>query len=86
METGQIIVLIVLTTLVFIVYFGAACKIDYERKGISGLLYICLLTFIALLTLLLFGITLDIKADLEKKLKSKCPEYERIDNVYKLKE
>lgn len=42
-------------------------------------------TTIALLSLFLLGITLDEKALLEKQLKNKCPEYEKVENVYKIR-
>jgi hypothetical protein len=85
MTIAQIITLIILGVLICIGYFGAAFKINYEKYGLSGFLYVGLITAIGLLTLSILAITLDSKHDLEKQLKSKCPEYERIENVYILK-
>ena len=85
METSQIFTLITLGILVFIGYLGVSYRLNYEKSGLSGLFFLLLPVSIALLALILLGSSLNDKIDLEKQLKNKCPEYEKIENVYKLK-
>jgi len=82
MTTGQLVVIVILGVLVCVGYFGVGKNLNYNEKGLSGFLYLVLITMIALMSLALLAGTLDSKI----KLKDKCPEYEKIENVYKLKE
>lgn len=85
MHTDQLITLLILGLLVCIGYFGVAYKINYEKYKLSGLLYLMLITSIALLSIFLLGSILHEKAILENQLKNKCPEYKKVENVYKIK-
>jgi len=81
MTTTQI-VLLVLAILVFISYFVA---IDNSKPGFLGFISILLITVIAFICIASLAATLKDKSRLEKQLKSKCLEYEKVENVYKLK-
>lgn len=82
MTTAQIITLIILGILILIGYFGTTLsKTDSKRfpylalwMGVSILIYG-----------LLIIMTIERESAL-KQLKGKCPEYEKIENVYKLKQ
>lgn len=83
--TVQIILLLILGILTCVCYFKVAYRI-IEEKFLSGISFLGILTLIALLSLLLLSITLNERFNLEQQLKEKCPEYEKVENVYKLKE
>lgn len=85
MITAQIITLIILGILTIIAYFRAAYKIDYKNHP-TGLLYVLLLTAIALLSLMIVCFQTQSINELNKQVQGKCPEYEKIENVYKIKE
>ena len=84
MNTPQIVIFIILGIMIGICYFKIAFSID-ERK-IKGLVYLFVYTLIiGILFMKALLSTLEVN-DLEKQVKNKCPEYEKIENVYKLKQ
>jgi len=81
MNTAQIITITILCILALIGYFGIALS----KKESSRVLYLFLLTFVTSMFIFTTIIqTLEV-IELEKQLKQKCPQYEKVDNVYKLK-
>jgi cbb3-type cytochrome oxidase subunit 1 len=80
MTTLQIILLSILAILTIIAYFGTAMS----KKEKSKMIYVILWLFTSTILFLISLITLETNAELEK-LKSKCPEYQKIENVYILK-
>lgn len=81
MTTTQIIMLGILAIIMIISYFGTALiKTDTKR-----MIFIVIWAFASGFTLLIAILQTENTNEL-KKLNGKCPEYERIDNLYKLKE
>jgi ABC-type nickel/cobalt efflux system permease component RcnA len=82
MTTAQIIVIIIIS-LVFITSLSVLSKSENEKTKDNAAFFIFisfgLITFIACLSLIEANNLLKIK-------KQKCPEYEKVENVYKLKE
>ena len=84
MNTAQIIIFIILGLLISFAYFKIAYTIDNTKykTGYSALflmmLCITMLLIIAMVT------TMEMN-ELRTQVKNKCPEYEKIENVYKLK-
>ena len=85
MSTGQIIIITILCILVIVSYFKIGYNI-YNNNNNKGILWLALLTLICLFSLFLVGNLIFQKTELEKQLKQKCPQYEKVDNVYKLKQ
>jgi NADH:ubiquinone oxidoreductase subunit 3 (subunit A) len=79
------IIFIVCFGLTIIFYFKIAYSLDKNKQGVSVILSLAGLIFIALIFLVLTYSLSEMNRDLEKELKSKCPQYEKIDNVYILK-
>ena len=86
MTTGQIILLAIMGILTVIFYLRGCYSIVYKTKPISGILSVAGLMFISLISLAIFIIVLEENTTLKKIAKEKCPEYEKIDNVYRLKQ
>jgi len=84
MET-RFIMLIIMGVIVCICYFGIAFSIE-EKKLTKGILSLFVMIFIALISLFINFVIINQNNELEKKLKGKCPEYKKIENVYQLKE
>lgn len=85
MTTGQIVILLIVGAIISISYFKIAYSID-ENKYRKGFLYLFLMMMaIAILSLITVTETIE-NNDLKKQLKGKCPEYELIEKVYKLKQ
>lgn len=81
MNTGQIITITILCILALIGYFGIA----FSKRESIRILFLFLLTFVTSMFIFTTIIqTLEV-IELEKQLKQKCPQYEKVDNVYKLK-
>ncbi len=57
----------------------------YFRNNNKEVLWLVLLTTICLFSLYLVVELLFQNTELKKQLKQKCPQYEKVDNVYKLK-
>lgn len=66
-------------------YFRVAYSIDKEKTK-KGLLGLFILTFLAYLCLVILAIQIDEIHELREQLKNKCPEYEKLENVYRLKQ
>lgn len=82
MTTGQIIILAFFGIIFFIGLFGSLFS---EKSGIKdGFIFISAFStsFFALIAIV---VTIEMN-NLRKQLKGKCPEYEKLENVYKLKE
>ncbi len=71
--------------LVIIFYFKIGYSLDKNKQGAFTMLSLAGLIFIALTFLVLTYSLSNMNRDLEKQLDSKCPQYEKIDNVYILK-
>ncbi len=84
MGTFQWIVIGVLSALVVICYFKLAYSID-NKKFNSGILSLFGLTFITAMSIMLLVTTIEENNELQKQIKAKCPQYEKIENVYILK-
>jgi len=85
MTTTQIIIFIVLGILISVSYFKVSYAFDFKRYELK-FVYVILWLFVSgfLWTLLLI-VTLEMN-NLRKQVKEKCLEYEKIENVYKLKD
>jgi hypothetical protein len=81
MNTAQIIVLTVLIIGIFIGYFNSMITKDESKKFAWGFFQ---LIFTGFLFVIAFVMTEE-REEALKQLKGKCPEYEKIENVYKLK-
>lgn len=82
MTTIQITIICVLVILAIISYFG----LNFSKTENAKTGWAFLLMFLFLIcTFLLAIITID-NNELKNRIKSKCPEYEKVKNVYKLKE
>jgi ABC-type lipoprotein release transport system permease subunit len=79
------IIFIVCFGLTIIFYSKIAYSLDKNKQGVSVILSLASLIFIALTFLVLTYSLSEMNRDLEKQLDSKCPQYEKIDNVYILK-
>ena len=81
MTTPQIIILIGISIIAIIAFYGVMIHDKYEKRIIYA--YLSFFTCGALFVIAIVSI-----AEMNKYydvVKGKCPEYERIDNVYKLK-
>ena len=81
MTTAQTILLSVLALVMIICYFGAA----YSEKDTRRVFFIVIWGF-ASGFLFIIAIVTSLEMNRLKKLNGKYPEYERIENVYKLKQ
>jgi hypothetical protein len=72
-----------LLTIIF--YFKIAYSLDKNKQGFFTLLSLAGLLMISLIFLLLTASLSNENIYLKNKLNSKCPQYEKIDNVYILK-
>lgn len=80
MHTAQIIILTILSILITVSYFGTAlAKSDKKRMS-----FIILWLFTSAFTMIIAIIMTIQREDLLKE-KDKCPQYEKIENVYQLK-
>lgn len=79
------IIFIVCFGLTIIFYFKIAYSLDKNKQGIFTVLSLVGLMFISLTFLVLTYSLSQINSEVEKKLESRCPQYEKIDNVYILK-
>jgi len=81
MTTAQTIILLILSIMMIIEYFGTALSKSENKK----LIFIVMWLFSSAITMSLLILT---TIDNEKLLKErgKCPEYEKIENVYRLKQ
>jgi hypothetical protein len=76
-------VLIIMAVVAIVCYFKVGNRIDNTKP--TGLAYTALLLLIFGFSLML-NFTLIAQNDkLEEKVKNKCPEYEKVENVYILK-
>lgn len=80
--TAQIITLIVLAVIAIIAYVG----VNYTKSESGRLGYSFLSLFIMSILFLIITVTLTENVEMSSKLKNKCPEYEKVENVYKLKQ
>ena len=81
MTTPQIIILVIISIIAIIAFYGVIIHDKYETRMIYVFLLLfscCFLFFIAIISITGMNKYYDVA-------KGKCPEYERIDNVYKLK-
>jgi hypothetical protein len=81
----QMVILLIIGLLMTICYFKVAYSIDI-KKAKKGLLGLFILTFLAYLSLVALAIEISEIHELREQLKNKCPEYEKIENVYRLKQ
>ena len=81
MTIAQTILLSILALIMVIGYFGTA----FSKTDMRRVFFIVIGAFASGFTLLIAMLQTEIVNDY-KKFNGKCPEYERIDNVYKLKE
>jgi NADH:ubiquinone oxidoreductase subunit 3 (subunit A) len=79
------IIFIVCFGLTIIFYFKIAYSLDKNKQGIFTVLSLVGLIFISLTFLVLTYSLSQINSEVNKKLESRCPQYEKIDNVYILK-
>jgi hypothetical protein len=84
MNTAQIITITIMCILAIVSYYKIGFNI-YFRNNNKGVLWLALLTLICLFSLFVVGDLIFQKTKLEKQVKEKCPQYEKVDNVYKLK-
>jgi len=82
MTTSQIILLSILAILSLIGYFGASLS---KNEGVK-ILYIILWAFITAVLFATIMVQFGIINKLEKEAKGKCPEYQKIENAYILKQ
>jgi len=85
MTIDQTLIILLIGILIAIGYFTTGYNIDY-KKSKNGVLGLVLLTFLAYFSLAFLAIQTIQNNELNTKLKNKCPEYEKIENVYRLKE
>jgi len=78
------IILIIFGILIFISYFMISFSINKDKwqKGFGGLM---IMTFVSAFSLFICFILIKQNDELNNKVKNKCPEYEQVKNVYKLK-
>lgn len=82
MTTGQIVVLVILFSITFACYVGAMFSTKESYKdGFINILF--LITF---LTLVIVGTSFPILNNYKKALETKCPKYEKVENIYKIKD
>lgn len=79
------IIFIVCFVLTLIFYFKIAYSLSKNKQGIFTVLSLVGLMFISFTFLFLTYSLFQINSEIEKKLESKCPQYQKIDNVYILK-
>jgi hypothetical protein len=79
------IIFIVFFILTIIFYFKIAYSLDKNKQGVFTILSLAGLMCISITFLILTYSLSENNRDLEKQLDSKCPQYEKIDNVYILK-
>lgn len=84
MDVAQMVIIGIMIILIIISYFKIAYSLDREKFK-TGLLFLALLTFVSCIAVTILIMVLETKNELEEKVKNKCPEYEEIHNVYKLK-
>jgi hypothetical protein len=78
------IILTVMIILFVIGYFKIAFSLDIKKR--SKILWLVLMTFMFGFSILLNFLFINTNDELTEKVKNKCPEYEKVENVYKLKE
>jgi hypothetical protein len=78
------IILTVMIILFVIGYFNIAFSLDIKKR--SKIFWLFLMTFIFGFSILLNFLFINTNDELTEKVKNKCPEYEKMENVYKLKE
>ena len=81
MTTAQTITIIILIILAIVSYFGTGLS----KKEVNRFLFLCLLTLTTGLFILIILIQAKELNELKEKTKNKCPEYEKVENVYKIK-
>jgi hypothetical protein len=82
MTTAQIVILVIVVLVILLGYVKTMLSENDGEKYIWGLLQ---LFFTFLLAIVAFLMTYE-REKLLKQLKDKCPEYEKIENVYRLKQ
>lgn len=85
MTTVQLIILILIALVIIKGYFGASLNLN-EKKYLTGFIHVFVLTLMAGLCLLVAAIKTSEVNNLQKQLKDRCHQYEKVENVYKLKE
>jgi hypothetical protein len=81
MQGIVILILVGLSSYGFLIVARSLMRGDY-RKGIFPLIG---LYFSTLISLLVLSIVLNVNAKLREEIEKKCPEYEKIENVYIIK-
>ena len=81
MTTTQIVIISILAILIVICCFGTTLTKNVNKQ--FGFIVVWL--FASMLAIGFLIIMTTLRQD-ELKLKGKCPEYERVDNLYKLKQ
>lgn len=77
-------VLLILGALVIVLFYQASLCIMKEEKSRS-VFYMTVLLFISGIFLMLNFTLIEQNNKLIERLKNKCPEYEKLNNVYKIK-
>jgi len=77
------IFLVIMGVVALVCYFKVGYKIDKTKP--MGLVYTALLLLICGFSLMLNFNLISKNDKLEEKVKNKCPEYEKVENVYILK-
>ena len=83
MTTAQIIFIVCLCLLEVICFFGVLVSKKYRNDWLFGLIFLFgMMTFLTIL------LTIQLTQTNNNLIKSrgKCPEYEKVENVYRLKE
>ncbi len=76
--------LIVMAIIVILCYFGIGYSLEKEKMG-KGMLSLFVLTLVSSTLLFVCFILKDQNDILNKKVKNKCPEYEEVHKLYRLK-
>lgn len=83
MSTAQIIIFLILAILIVFCYFKIANNLVKDIE--DGFLYLLLSEFLVFSLYLIAIVATNEVNELKTQIKSKCPEYEKVENVYKLK-
>jgi hypothetical protein len=74
----RIAILIILAIIMIIAYFKLAYSLE-EKKFAIGMVWLFAMMFVSAMGLFICYTLIDMNDKLEKQVKSKCPEYEKID-------
>ena len=84
MNTAQIIIFIILGIIMIGSYFKLAYTIDTNKP--IGYVYLFIYTLTTAIFFMIAILATQQVNELRTQVKNKCPEYEKIENVYKLKQ